>query len=92
MVVDGYRQLLLGLLLTDYVFVKKYLDLLWLGQLIGSRRCGSCRAVIFQDGIADCHALIANIGPRVIAGGRDQLGHRVLRLMTERTTQHLVRA
>src|SRR5437868_14662458 len=24
MVVDGYRQLLFGLLLTDYVFVKKY--------------------------------------------------------------------
>ena len=68
-VVNRHRQLLLGLLLADYVFVEEALYFLRLGQLIGGGGGGRRRAVVFQDGIADRHALVANIGPGIIAGG-----------------------
>src|ERR1019366_2316760 len=35
-------------------------------------------------------ALIANVGPRVVGGRRDQLGNSVLRLVAKRTAQHFV--
>src|SRR5579859_658463 len=70
-VVDRHRQLFLGLLLADDVFVEEYLDFLRLGQVVGR----GCRlrlgTVVFQDGVANGHALIADIGPRIIAGRRD---------------------
>ena len=68
-VVNRHRQLLLGLLLADHVLVEEAFHFLRLGQLIGGgggRRRG---AVVFQDGIADRHALVANVGPGIIAGG-----------------------
>src|SRR6202040_1833663 len=91
-VVNRHRQFLLGLLLADYVLIEKTLYFLRLGQLIGGgggRRRG---AVIFQDGIADRHALVAYVRPGIIAGGRNKLGHCVLRLVAERTAQHLLGA
>src|SRR5580658_5277693 len=91
-VVNRNRQLLLGLLLPDDVFIEEGLDLLRLGQLIGRGGLGSRRAVVFQDRVAYSHALIANISARIIAGRRDQFGYRILRLVAERTAQNLVGA
>jgi hypothetical protein len=41
--------------------------------------------VIFEDGVANGYALIADIGSGVIAGGGDQLADNILTLMAERT-------
>ena len=78
MVVNGDRQLLLGLLLADDVLVEECLDLSRLGKLI--RRCGRLGfgAIVFQNGVADGNAFIANVGARVVGGRRDQLGDGVL--------------
>ena len=89
-VVDRHRQLLLGLLLPDDVLVEEGLYFLRLGKLVRSGDCRGCRAVIFQDGIADRYALVANVGPRIIAGGRNQFRDRVLRFVAERTAQDFV--
>jgi len=42
-------------------------------------------AVVFKNGVADGNALIADVGARIVAGLRDQLGYSVLRLVAERT-------
>ena len=91
-VVDRDRQLLLRLLLPDDVFIEEGLDLLRLGQLVGRRGLRSRGAVVFQDRVADCDALVANVGARIVAGRRDQFGYGILRLMAERTAQNLVGA
>jgi hypothetical protein len=68
-VVDRDRQLLLGLLLPDYVFIEEGLYFLRFGQLIRSSGGGRGCAVVFKNGIADRYALVANIGPGIIARG-----------------------
>ena len=90
MIVDRDRQLFLGLLLPNYVFIKERFYFLRLGQLVGSAAGRSGRAVVFQNGIAHRHALVANVRPRVITGRRDQFGYRVLRFVAERTAKNLV--
>src|SRR5205085_8109552 len=70
-VVNGDRQLLLGLLLTDNVLVEESLYLLRFGKLVRGLRGRSRGAVVFQNGIADRHALVTNVGARITAGGRD---------------------
>src|SRR5438270_4218155 len=92
MVVDGHGQFFLGLFLADYILIEKGLNFLWFWKLVGCGGGRSSRAVIFQNRITDRYALIANVGSRIIAGGRNQLGHCVLRFMAERTAQHLLGA
>jgi hypothetical protein len=67
-VVNGYRQLLFRRFLSDYVLIEKGFHFLRLGKLIGTLRGRSGRAVIFQNGIADCYALVTNVSSRIIAG------------------------
>src|SRR5205807_8227020 len=62
-----------------------YLPLLPYTTLFRSR---CCRAVIFENGVADRDALVANVGPGIVARGRDQLGNGVLRLVAERAAQN----
>src|SRR5580692_3951294 len=92
MIVNRDGQLLLGLLLPDDVFIQEGLDLLRLRQLIGRSGLGSSGAIIFQNGVADRHTLVADISARVIAGRRNQFGYGILRFMAERATQNLVGA
>ena len=77
-VVDRHRQLLLRLVLPDHILIQKRLDLLRLRQ-VGRRgaRLG-LGPVVFQDRVAHRNALIADIGPRIIRRGRDQLRNRIL--------------
>jgi hypothetical protein len=35
-------------------------------------------AVVLKNGVADSNALIADVGARIVAGRRDQLGYGVL--------------
>ena len=66
MVVDGYRQLLLGLILADDVLIEKALDLLRFWQMRG---CGAglrLPPIVFQDGVADRNALITYVRPRIV--------------------------
>src|SRR5262249_28666366 len=88
-VVNRHGKFFLGLLLADHVFVEERLDFLRLGQVIGSGSGMGFTAVVFQNGIADGNALIANVGPGIIARGRNKLGHGVLRLVAKRTTKCL---
>jgi hypothetical protein len=78
MVVNRDRKLLLGLVLTDHVLIQKGLHLRRFGQLVGSCGCLGFGTIIFQNRIADCHALVANIGARIVGGRQDQLGDSIL--------------
>jgi hypothetical protein len=66
-VVDRYREFLLGGLLPDYVLIQELFDFEGLGQLMRSGG-GSFGPVILQDGIAYRNAFVAYVCPRIIAG------------------------
>ena len=85
-VVDRYRELLLGGFLPDHVLVEVFLQFQRLRQLMG-RAVRLILAVVFKDRIADGDAFIANVGSRIIAGGGDQLTYDVLTLVAKGTTQ-----
>ena len=87
-VVNRHGEFLLGLFLADNVLVQESFDFMRLRKLVRSsgRRC--CRAVIFENGVADRDTLVANVGPGIVARGRDQLGNGVLRLVAERAAQN----
>jgi hypothetical protein len=88
-VVYGNGELLLSGVLPDHILIEKLLDLKGFGDLI--RRPGRrLDLVVFQNGIADGNALIADICPRVIAGRGDELTNYVLALMAKRTAQSIV--
>ena len=61
-VVNRDRQLLLGLFLPDDVLVEESFHFLRLGQLVGNAGLGSGAAVVFENGVADRDALVANVG------------------------------
>ncbi len=75
-VVDRDGELLLGLLLADHIFVEKGLYFKRLGKM--RRRCAGLRfaAIVFEDGIADGDAFVADIRARVVAGRRNELWPR----------------
>ena len=87
MVVDGDGELLLGLVLADDVLVEECLDLLRLGQMRGRGAGLGLAAVVFEDGVADGDALVADVGARVVGGRRDELGDGVLRFVAERAAK-----
>jgi hypothetical protein len=88
-VVYGDGELLFGGFLPDHVLIEEFLDLKRLGDLVG-RPGRRLDLVVFEDGIADRDALIADIRPRVVAGRGDELTNYVLALMAKRTAQSIV--
>jgi hypothetical protein len=88
-VIYGHGELLFGGVLPDHVLIEKFLDLKRLGDLVG-RPGRWLDLVVFQDGIADGDALIADIRPRIVAGRGDELTNYVLALMAKRTAQSIV--
>ena len=83
-VVNRDGELLLGLVLADHVIVEEALDLSGLGEMAGGGGGSVAAAIVVEDGVADRHALVADIGARIVAGRRDQLGDGILRFMAER--------
>ncbi|HTR26393.1 MAG TPA: hypothetical protein VMI10_20650 [Terriglobales bacterium] len=47
--------------------------------------------VVLENRVADRNALVADIGTRVVAWGRDQLPNNVLAFVAERTAERVVR-
>src|SRR3954462_10482142 len=90
-VVDGDGELLLRLLLADDVFVEEDFYFGRLRQMVRRSRGMRFCAIVFQDGVADGDALVANVSPRIIARRGDEFGNSVLRFMAERTTKCFVR-
>ena len=77
-VVDGHRQDLLGVLLTDHVVVQELEDLLGLGQLLEGE-LGGVGQLLGDDVVAQLDALVADVDTRP----GDQLLHLLLRLAAE---------
>jgi hypothetical protein len=71
--------------------IEEFLDLKRFGDLVGRSGRG-LDLVVFEDGIADGDALIADIRPRVVAGRGDELTDNVLALMAKRAAQSIVRS
>src|SRR5271156_6028349 len=87
-VVNRYREFFLGLVLADYIAIEKRFDL---GRprepAIG--RAGLLALLVFQNLLADAHALVANVRARILGWRTDELLHLLLRFMAEGTAQRL---
>jgi hypothetical protein len=70
MVVDGYRELLLGGILADYILIEILFQLKWLWEFMRSP-IRLVVAVIFEDRITYRNALITNVSSRIITWGGD---------------------
>jgi len=88
-VIHRHRQLLLNGFLTDHVLIQKLLYFKWLGDLVGSTGRG-LYLIVFENGIANRNAFVADVGSRVIAGRRNELADYVLTLMTKGTSQSII--
>src|ERR1700728_4787459 len=91
MVVDRYRQLFLGSFLANNVLIQIFLEFQRAWQL-ARRTVALLVAVVFDDGIANGNAFIADIGPWIIAGRGNEFTDDVLALMAERTSKGIVRS
>ncbi len=89
MVVDRDGQLLLGLVLADHVAVEKRLDLRRARQPPVDG-VGLFALFLFQNLLADAHALVADVRARIVRGRADQLLDLLLRFMAEGTAQRFV--
>ncbi len=84
MIVNGYRQFLFRLVLTDYVLVQEALDLRRPRQ--AAIRGRSLLALFFvQNLLADGDALVADKRARIVGRRADELLDLLLRLMAEGT-------
>jgi hypothetical protein len=82
-VVNRYRKLLFCVLLPDDVLIQELLYFQRLGHL--ARADGRLVGlIVFENGIANPNALIANISSGVITGRGNQLADYVLALVAER--------
>ena len=88
MVVNGDCEFLLSFILADYVAIQKRLDLRRTRQP-AIRWAGLLALLIFENLLADAHALVANIRARIFRWRTDKFLHLLLSLMAERTTQRL---
>jgi hypothetical protein len=90
-VVDGDRQLLLGGILADDVLVQPFFQVLGLEEAKKGRalRLG---LVVFEDGIANCNALVTNVGLGMVPGSGDELPYHFLTFVTEGTSQRFIRS
>jgi hypothetical protein len=91
MVIDSNREFLLGRLLSDNVLIQVFLQLERPRELAG-RAVALVMPVVLDDRIAHRDAFIADVGTRIVAGGRDKLPYNVLALVTERTAEGIVRS
>jgi hypothetical protein len=83
-VVDCDGKLLLGCLLPDDVLIQELLYFQRFRNFVGSSRRG-LGFVVFENRIANCDAFIADVSPRVVAGGGDELSDYFLTLMAKGT-------
>jgi hypothetical protein len=88
-VVHGHCQLFFDRLLPNHVLIQKFLYFQRFGDLVGGAG-GSLDLVVFENGIADGDALVANVGSRILAWAGDQLAHNVLGLMTKAAAECFV--
>jgi hypothetical protein len=88
-VVYRHRELFLGSLLPDHILIEEFFHLERLGKLVGAGG-GLLGFIVFENGIADRYALVANVRTGIIAGGGDQLPDYILALMTKRAPQGLI--
>src|SRR5439155_323546 len=83
------REFFLGAVLTDDVAIQELLDLRRTRQPFGGR--GSLLALfVFENCLANTHALIADVGARIVRRRTDQLLDLLLGLMAEGAAQRLV--
>jgi hypothetical protein len=83
--IDGNCEPLLGVFLSDHIFIKEGFDLSWLRQ----RRSSSYRfglLIVCDDLVADINAFITDINGRT----GDQFLDFILRLAAEGTTQRII--
>jgi hypothetical protein len=90
-VINGYGELALGRLLADYILIQKIFDFERLGNFVRTRG-GRLGLVIFQNGIADSNAFVADVGPGVIARGGNQFPNNILTFMAEGTSKSVIGA
>jgi len=45
------------------------------------------RAIVFKNRVANCHALIADVSPRIVTGRGNELSDCILGFVAERTTK-----
>jgi hypothetical protein len=55
--------------------------------MVGSGGRVRFAAVVFQNGVANSDAFVADVGPGVITGGRNEFGYGILRLMAKRAAK-----
>ncbi len=91
MVVNGDGQLLFGFILADHVAVEERLDLGRARQALVDR-VGLFALFFLENLLADGHALVADVGARVVRRRADQLLDLLLRFMAEGTAQWFVSA
>jgi hypothetical protein len=84
-VVNGNREFLFGGILADHVLVQVLLQFQRFRKLV-RRSVRLILTVIFEDGIADGYALIADVSSRIVTGGGDQLADNILTLVAKRTS------
>src|SRR5271166_1679351 len=88
-VINSDSQFFLCAILSNDVAIQELFDLWRAGQ--PACRGGSLFAfLVFKNGLANPHALITDVGARIIRGGTDQLLHLLLRLVAEGTAKGLV--
>src|SRR6266581_8506713 len=88
-VVHGHRELFLRAVLTDHVAIEKPLDFRRPRKLARRRR-NLFPLFVFQDGLANAHALVADIRAGIVRRRTDQLFDLLLRLVAKGAAQWLV--
>jgi hypothetical protein len=83
-VIDRNREFLLGGFLSNHVLIEELLYLQRFRNLVGNAGRGF-DFIVFQNGIADRNAFVADVGAGIVAGGGNQFADYVLALMAKRT-------
>ena len=89
MIVDRDGKLLLGAVLANDVAIEKLLDLRRTGQLARGRG-GLFALLIFENGLANADAFVADVSARIVRRRADQLFDLFLSFMAKGTAQRLV--
>src|SRR5208282_3756279 len=88
-VVNGHGEFFLGAILTNDVAIEELLDFGGPGQ--AARGSGGLFALlVFQNGLANAHTLIADVRARIVRRGTDQLLYLLLSLVAKGAAQGFV--